>query len=171
MFQKLKFPTPHTILILITGLVTLLTWCISAGKFDTLKFDKSSNSFLYSSNTETSKLPVNQETLDQLGVKIDLEKFTNGDIYKPISIPKTYKQLASQPQGFLAFLKAPIQGIIESSDIILFVLILGGLIGIMNHTGAFDAGISWLGNTLQGKEYWLIIIAVSYTHLTLPTIA
>lgn len=156
--KNLKFPTPHTILLLIAAFVAILTWFVPAGKFDTLKYDDSSKSFTYSHLEETKAIPANQETLDNLGVKIALEKFTNGDIGKPISIPGTYTQLAPKPQGFLAFIKSPIKGIIQSSDIILFVLILGGLIGIMNFTGAFDAGIAWLAIKLKGKEYWLIII-------------
>ena len=159
--KKLKFSTPHTILILIVGLVAILTWLIPAGKFDTLKFDKASNTFSYINSNKTSTLPATQKTLDNLKIKISIEKFTSGDIYKPISIPNTYNKLEAKPQGFLAFLKAPIQGLTQSADIILFVLILGGLIGIMNYTGAFDAGISWLGITLKGKEYWLIIIVTT----------
>ena len=156
--KNLKFPTPHTILLIIAGLVALLTWFVPAGKFDTLTYDKHSKSFTYTHLEESKSIPANQETLNKLGVKIALEKFTNGDIGKPISIPGTYTQLDSKPQGFLAFIKSPIKGIIASSDIILFVLILGGLIGVMNFTGAFDAGIAWLANALKGKEYWLIII-------------
>lgn len=156
--KNLKFPTPHTILLIIAGLVALLTWFVPAGKFDTLTYDKHSKSFTYTHLEESKSIPANQEALNKLGVKIALEKFTNGDIGKPISIPGTYTQLDSKPQGFLAFIKSPIKGIIASSDIILFVLILGGLIGVMNFTGAFDAGIAWLANALKGKEYWLIII-------------
>ncbi len=156
--KNLKFPTPHTILLLIAAFVALLTWFVPAGKFDTLKYDTSSKTFSYTHLEETKTIPANQETLDNLGVKIALEKFANGDIGKPISIPNTYTQLAPKPQGFLAFIKSPIKGIIESSDIILFVLILGGLTGIMNFTGAFDAGIAWLAIKLKGKEYWLIVI-------------
>ncbi len=63
-----------------------------------------------------------------------------------------------RPQGLLAFFKSPIKGIIEAADIIFLVLIIGGLIGIMNLTGAFDAGISWLAKTLKGHEYVLIIL-------------
>jgi len=161
MLKKLKFPSPHTILILITGLVALLTWIIPAGKFNTLTFNADSNNFTYSSTTTTKSLPATQQTLTDLGITIALEKFTSGDIYKPISVPNTYTELEAKPQGVLAFLKAPITGIIASADIIFFVLILGGLIGIMNYTGAFDAGISWLGTTLKGKEYWLIIIVTT----------
>src|SRR5690606_40521620 len=74
-----------------------------------------------------------------------------------ISIPNTYQEVEPRPQGLLAFFKSPIKGIIEAADIIFLVLIIGGLIGIMNLTGAFDAGISWLAKTLKGHEYVLKI--------------
>src|SRR5690606_12934230 len=38
---------------------------------------------------------------------------------------------------------------------------IGGLIGIMNITGAFESGISWLAKALNGKEYLLIIFVTS----------
>ena len=109
------------------------------------------------SEKETS-LKATQETLNNLDVKIPLEKFTSGDIWKPINIPNTYKKLKAQPQGILDFIKSPIKGIVEAADIIFLVLIIGGLIGIMNLTGAFDAGISWMANALKGREFILIIV-------------
>jgi uncharacterized ion transporter superfamily protein YfcC len=45
------------------------------------------------------------------------------------------------------------------------VLIIGGLIGIMNLTGAFDAGIFWLVNKLKGQEYILIILTTTLVAL------
>ncbi|AZJ32877.1 Uncharacterized membrane protein YfcC, ion transporter superfamily [Tenacibaculum mesophilum] len=159
--KNIKFPTPHTILLLIAGLVAILTWFVPAGKFDTLQYQKNNNSFTYSHLEEEKTIQASQETLEGLGIKIPLEKFINGDIAKPISVPGTYTQLDPKPQGFLDFFKSPIKGIIQSSDIILFVLILGGIIGIMNFTGAFDAGIAWLAKTLKGKEYWLIFVVTT----------
>ena len=159
--KNIKFPTPHTTLLIIAGFVAILTWIIPAGKFDTLQYEKGTNTFSYTHLEEVKSMPANQETLESLGVKIPLEKFTNGDIAKPISVPETYTQLDSKPQGFLDFFKSPIKGIIQSSDIILLVLILGGIIGIMNYTGAFDAGIAWLAKALKGKEYWLIFVVTT----------
>ncbi|MBS9765999.1 MAG: YfcC family protein [Flavobacteriaceae bacterium] len=177
--KNFKLPTAHTILLIIAGLVALLTWFIPAGKYDNLKYDKASNVFIkthYQNKVEvdektkaettilaeeTTKLPATQETLEKLNIKIPLEKFTSGSIYKPISIPNTYNKLASKPQGFIAFVKAPIKGIIESSDIILFVLILGGVIGIMNFSGAFDAGIGRLAEILNGAEFLLIVFVTT----------
>ncbi len=159
--RKLKFPTAQTILILIAGFVTLLTWLVPAGKYDSLSYNTTSNLFTKTSLEKSIELPATQETLDNLGIKIPIKKFLNGDIYKPIGIPNTYKKLESKPQGFASFVKSPIKGIIAASDIIFLVLIIGGLIGIMNLTGAFDAGISWMAKTLKGKEYILIILVTT----------
>ena len=129
--KKFKFPTAQTILIVIAGLVTLLTWVVPAGEYDNLSYSAEENSFERSNSQGTNSLPATQETLDILQIKIPLNKFTNGDIYKPISIPGTYEKLDSKPQGFAAFVKSPIRGIIEAADIIFLVLIIGGLIGVM----------------------------------------
>lgn len=156
--KNIKFPTAQTILLLIAAIVALLTWVIPAGKYDSLSYNKDTNTFTRSSMEGSTTLEATQETLETLQVKIPLEKFTNGDIWKPISIPNTYQEVEPRPQGLLAFFKSPIKGIIEAADIIFLVLIIGGLIGIMNLTGAFDAGISWLAKTLKGHEYVLIIL-------------
>ncbi|HCY82878.1 MAG TPA: hypothetical protein DHV22_15430 [Xanthomarina gelatinilytica] len=156
--KNIKFPTAQTILLLIAAIVALLTWVIPAGKYDSLSYNKDTNTFTRSSMEVSTTLEATQETLETLQVKIPLEKFTNGDIWKPISIPNTYQEVEPRPQGLLAFFKSPIKGIIEAADIIFLVLIIGGLIGIMNLTGAFDAGISWLAKTLKGHEYVLIIL-------------
>jgi uncharacterized ion transporter superfamily protein YfcC len=156
--RALKFPTAQTILILIALVVTLLTWLVPAGKYDSLAYNASNNTFTVTSLKEQTELAATQETLEQLNIKIPIEKFTSGDIYKPIGIPNTYKQLESQPQGFADLAQAPIKGIIAAADIIFLVLIIGGLIGIMNLTGAFDAGISWISRVLKGREHILIIL-------------
>ncbi|RPD94578.1 YfcC family protein [Aureibaculum marinum] len=157
-FKKLKFPSAQTILIIISGIVALLTWIIPAGKYDSLSYDTEAKTFIKTSLKTTTTLPATQQTLDSLQIKIPIEKFTSGAIYKPIGIPKTYQQLDAQPQGFVAFVQSPIKGIIAAADIIFLVLIIGGLIGIMNLTGAFDAGIAWLAKALEGREFILIIL-------------
>lgn len=163
--KKYKFPTAQTILLILGALVALLTWIIPSGKFESLSYNKEANHFVRTNDKKITIYPANQETLENLGIKIPMEKFTGGAIWKPVSIPGTYKELASRPQGFLAFIQSPLKGIIEAMDIILLVLIIGGLIGITNYTGAFDAGISWFGKTLDGKEVLLIIIITSLISL------
>ena len=134
---------------------------VPSGKYDSLVYNATNNTFFKTSLDERIELPATQETLEDLDIKIPIEKFTSGDIYKPIGIPNTYKKLESKPQGLAELAKSPIKGIIAASDIIFLILIIGGLIGIMNLTGASDAGISWMAKTLKGREYILIILVTT----------
>jgi uncharacterized ion transporter superfamily protein YfcC len=159
--KKPNFPTAPTILFIIAGLVALLTWLIPAGKYDSLEYNAKTHTFSKISIEESDELAATQETLDNLNIKIPIDKFESGDIQRPIGIPNTYKELKSKPQGLAALAKSPIKGIIAAADIIFLILIIGGLIGIMNLTGAFDAGISWLAQSLKGREYILIILVTT----------
>ena len=156
--RKLKFPTAHSVLLIIAALVAGLTWLVPSGQFDRLAYNKDSNQFIRTGINGDTSLAAEQATLDRLGIKVPLEKFTSGDIYKPVAIPGTYSNIDSNPQGFIAFLQSPLKGIMEAIDVILFVLIIGGFIGIVNKSGAFDAGIAGLAKNLKGREFWLIII-------------
>lgn len=155
--MKFKFPSAQTILIIIAGLVAILTWLVPAGDYETLSYDAATSTFLKETSSGTETLPATQASLEQLDIKIPVVKFTDGGIYKPIAIPGTYQEIESNPQGFFEFIQSPIKGVIQAADIIFLVLIIGGLIGIMNLTGAFDAGIVWLAKALKGREYMLII--------------
>lgn len=156
--KKLKFPSAQTILLLIAVVVTLLTWVIPAGKYNQLSYNKESKTFSIKNGDSSITVAGTTKTLDSLGIKIPLEKFSNGDIWKPINIPNTYRKVDAKPQSFFDLVKSPIRGIISGADIIFLVLFIGGMIGLMNETGAFDAGISWLAKALKGKEFILIIL-------------
>ena len=78
--KKLKFPTAQTILLIIAGLVTLLTWVVPAGKYSTLKYDKEVQAFQITSPAGSTQVAASQSTLDSLNVKIPVEKFTSGSI-------------------------------------------------------------------------------------------
>lgn len=156
--RKIKFPSAQTVLLIIAAFVALLTWVIPSGEYDRLSYSASENVFIKTSLGKETQLEATQKTLDDLDIKIPIELFTSGAIYKPISIPKTYKKLDANPQGFIAFIQAPIKGIMAVIDIVLLVLFIGGLVAIVNYTGAFEAGIAKLSNALLGKEYILIIV-------------
>jgi uncharacterized ion transporter superfamily protein YfcC len=156
--KKIQFPTAHSVLLIIAAMVAIMTWLVPSGQFDRLSYEKDKEQFIQKGEGEDQTFPATQQSLDFLNVKIPLEKFTNGDIWKPVGIPGTYHTLSSKPQGFIAFLQSPLKGIMESIDVILFVLIIGGFIGVVHHTGAFDAGVGWLAKRLKGRETLLIIL-------------
>jgi uncharacterized ion transporter superfamily protein YfcC len=159
--KKIKFPTAQTVLLLIAVFVALLTWVVPSGEYDRLAYNKDDNTFIRSNHLGAINLEANQKTLNDLQVKIPIDKFTSGAIYKPISIPGTYKNINAKPQGFKELVLAPLKGIIQVADIIILVLFIGGLVAIVNFTGAFEAGISKLSELLLGKEYILIIAVTS----------
>lgn len=54
------------------------------------------------------------------------------------------------------FCTAPIKGFADALPVCLFVMILGGLLGMMTETGALDNGIAVLVQKLKGNEIMLI---------------
>ena len=110
-------------------------------------------------------MPFSQATLDSLGIRIQLGKFENGSIQKPISIPNTYHAVERNKQGIIDILQAPLKGLYESVDIVFFILVLGAFINVFDQTGALKKSLYSLALYMKGRENWLIII------LTFPAIS
>ena len=51
---------------------------------------------------------------------------------------------------------APVKGFADALPVCLFVMILGGFLGMMTETGALDNGIAVLVQKLKGREIWII---------------
>ncbi len=158
--RKLSFPTSYTVLLMVAAFVALLTWIIPAGVYDKLSYKNDGFVVTYASG-ESETYPATQEVLTSLGIKTELSKFTSGDIYRPVSIPDSFTEVEANPQGIGAFFQAPIKGMYDSIDVVFFVLVLGGYIGIVHHAGAFTAGIQGLSRILKGREQWLIVIVTT----------
>lgn len=54
------------------------------------------------------------------------------------------------------FIMAPMNGLNNAIDISIFVLIIGGFLGVVTKTGALDAGIGAIVGKLKGREMYLI---------------
>ena len=156
MASKRSFPGPIPILMVVIILAAISTWLLPAGQYN--KLSVTGKTFTMVTDTNEMVLPLTQKTLDSLGIKIKVEKFINGDIRKPVSVPGSFTKQKRNQQGFLSILQAPIKGIIDSVDIILFILIIGGFMFVFNETGAMVKGITWLAHSMKGREHWLIII-------------
>ena len=70
----------------------------------------------------------------------------------------TYHAVAQSPQGAGAVLKAAFSGFYDAVDVCLFILMVGGFLGVVMRTGAVDAGVGRIIQRLGGKEKWLIPI-------------
>ncbi|NQV51367.1 MAG: putative basic amino acid antiporter YfcC [Candidatus Marinimicrobia bacterium] len=83
-------------------------------------------------------------------------------------IPGTFHQVESDPQGFGAVLMAPIRGFVDAALIIGFVLLVGGVFGILQRTGAITAGISTLARAHdRSKTVRILIIPLFMTIFSL----
>jgi len=60
---------------------------------------------------------------------------------KPRIDPASFQYIASNPQGFVALMMAPIKGFVEAAQIIAFVLIAGGTFSVLQRTEAIDSMI------------------------------
>jgi uncharacterized ion transporter superfamily protein YfcC len=159
MATKRSFPGPIPILMMVIILAAIGTWLLPAGQYN--KLSVTGKTFTMVTDSNEIALPLTQKTLDSLGIQIKLEKFINGEIRKPVSVPGSFAKQKRNPQGFIAILQAPIKGIMDSVDIILFCLIIGGFMFVFNETGAMTKGITWLAHTMKGREHWLIAILTS----------
>ncbi|WP_086981979.1 YfcC family protein [Vibrio aphrogenes] len=93
------------------------------------------------------------------------DRVINEDLGKEVPIAGTYHPTESTPQGIVDVLMAPINGFYNSStyeanaiDVSLFILVIGGFLGLVNSTGAIDAGIQKVTSRLKGKEEMMIPI-------------
>ncbi len=134
--KKFTFPSAFTILFLLLVVIAAATWIVPAGSYD----------------------------YDENGAPI----------------PGTYHAVDPNPQKLLASaLKGPINGmygiqgedgsvdvwnsgeLFGAIDVAMFVLIIGGFLGVTMKTGAINAGIAWVVVTLKGKEKWMFPILMT----------
>ncbi len=161
-----SFLSSFSICFIVVILAAVLTWIIPAGNYSTLEYDSGSDVFIISSadydedegTGEQTEMPATQETLDELGITAGLDSFKAGNITKPMSIPGTYQKVKPHQQGLAAFLASPVQGTADGFDIIFFIFMLGGTIGIINYIGAFTAGIGALARACKGREQIILIV-------------
>lgn len=92
----------------------------------------------------------------------------NETVGREIAVAGTYQEVAPNPQGFMDVMLAPGAGFYDPDsyaanaiDVALFVLFLGGFLGVVNATGAIDTGIRTVMGRLEGREIWMIPIMMS----------
>lgn len=91
------------------------------------------------------------------------ERVMNEEVGREVAVPGTYQVVESSPQGFMDVLLAPTAGfydpdsyVANAVDVALFILFLGGFLGVVNATGSIDTGIRSAMQRLEGREIWMI---------------
>jgi uncharacterized ion transporter superfamily protein YfcC len=96
------------------------------------------------------------------------DRINNEALGKSVPVPGTYQVVNPNPQGVLDVLMAPIKGFYDPSsgvanalDVALFVLIIGGFLGVVNLTGSINTGIARAMSSMKGHEIWMIPIMMA----------
>ena len=74
----------------------------------------------------------------------------------------SYHLTTPTPQGVGAVLTAAFYGFFDAVDVCVFILMVGGFLGVVMKTGAVDAGVGAVIRRLGGREKWLIPILMLF---------
>lgn len=95
-------------------------------------------------------------------------EYEHSALFKDVPVPGTYAPVEANPQGVLDVLLAPIAGFYDPSsyeanaiDVSLFVLIVGGFLGVVTATGAINTGVAQTMRKLKEHEKWMIPIMMA----------
>ena len=96
------------------------------------------------------------------------DRVMNDTVGREVAVAGTYQIVDPNPQGFVDVMLAPGAGLYDPDsyaanaiDVALFVLFLGGFLGVVNATGAIDTGIRSAMRKLEGREIWMIPIMMT----------
>ena len=131
--KAFQMPTVYTILFSIIAIIALLTWILPTGSYDYITADSS-----------------------QLITASEVADYDGGERLLPV--PGSFTELESSPQGIYDILMAPIKGFHKAADVALFVLVIGGFLGVIMKTGALDAGVAAVVKRFKGREQMMIPI-------------
>lgn len=84
------------------------------------------------------------------------------DYVDGVPVSGTYHTVEANPAGVGDVLKASFEGFYDAVDVCLFILTVGGFLGVVMKTGAIDAGVSAVIRSLGGREKWLIPILMVF---------
>ena len=96
------------------------------------------------------------------------DRVENEELGREVPVPGTYQEVEANRQGPVEVLLAPIAGFYDPDeyearaiDVALFVLFIGGFLGVVTKTGAIDVGIARAMARLKGRENWMIPILMA----------
>ena len=84
------------------------------------------------------------------------------DYIDNIPVAGSYHLVETNPQGLWDVFQAPIKGFKSAIDVALFILILGGFLGVVFETKSIDSALSSILRKLVGREKYLIPILMVF---------
>jgi uncharacterized ion transporter superfamily protein YfcC len=130
-------PSAYTILFILIVIVAALTWIIPAGKYDV--------------NADGTPIPGSYHS-----VPANPQRIVTDSLLAPIN--GLYGVQSAEDGTISVYNSGELFGAI---DVALFILVIGGFLGITMKTGAIQNGIALIVAKLKGRERWMIPILMS----------
>jgi uncharacterized ion transporter superfamily protein YfcC len=134
--SRFTLPSAYTILFALIVLAAIATWVIPAGTYDL--------------NPDGEPIPGTYQEVDAKPSKILVDSLT-APINGLYGIEDATGNINYYNSGTL----------FGAIDIALFILVIGGFLGVTMKTGAIQAGIGSLVERMKGRERWLIPVLMS----------
>src|SRR6188472_3511658 len=132
-----SLPSAYTILFILIVIVAALTWVIPAGKYDY--------------NDDGTPIPGSYHS-----VEANPQRIFRDSITAPIN---GMYGIQSAEDGSISYYNSG--ELFGAIDVALFVLVIGGFLGVTMQTGAIQSGITGLVRRLAGRERLLIPILMA----------
>ncbi len=131
-----KLPSAYTILFLLIVLVALATWLIPAGSYDF--------------NPDGTPIPGTYHSVPANPARIVIDSLT---------APLNGMYGIKAADGSISYYN--VGELFGAIDVAMFILVIGGFLGVTMKTGAIQAGISRVVSRLRGRERLLIPILMA----------
>ena len=131
-----KLPSAYTILFALIVLMAIATWIVPAGVYD---LDK-----------DGSPIPGTYQSVDSHPARILVDSLT-APINGLYGIEDAEGNISYYNSGTL----------FGAIDVALFIIVIGGFLGVTMRTGAIQNGIARLVQALRGRERWMIPILMT----------
>ena len=153
--KPFKFPSAYSVILIVQVFVFILTFIIPKGKYAIIFYVNGSFTYTYPNGAQKI-LPADQETLETLKLKIEIENFENGNIKKAIAIPGTYEKVKGHKTNIFDLFLYLVLGMINLADIEFFLMILEGNINVLIEMKALTNGLQALVKKLKLRGFILL---------------
>lgn len=147
--KAFKSPSAFSVLFVIIAVMAGLTWLVPSGRYIDGKYIQTEKQLTVVEEVQDPKTQITPEGAKKYGY---IDKFE-----KEVKVGSVIELR----QGIWNLFIAPIFGMIDKSSIIIFILVLGGFLGVVMKTKALDAALGGLLNKMKGREKWLIPILMT----------
>src|SRR3954468_2769054 len=131
-----RLPSAYTILFILIVVVAALTWVIPAGRYDY--------------NPDGTPIPGSYHGVEQTPARISVDSLT---------APINGLYGITGADGTISYYNSG--ELFGAIDVALFILIIGGFLGVTMQTGAIQAGIARIVHRLQGRERLMIPVLMA----------